>query len=208
MTEQDEMNTVKSVKKASRTIFRIAGYIIVYVVAVAAVQYLFTDLLPKYYAEIQSYLSYVQILLAAVFGYLIVGSIANFFYWTLRAKYDHATAAAVRNVIKIIGVGALASIIAGSTAGGGAGTALGGFIGMVIGFATQRVLGQAVAGLFILIVRPYKIGDRVSVAGEEGVVDDVATLFTKIVKDDGTVALIPNNIVIGGKIYLKPKSEK
>ena len=197
MTEQDEMNTVKSVKKASRIIFRIAGYIIVYVVAVAAVQYLFTDLLPKYYAEIQSYLSYVQILLAAVFGYLIVGSIANFFYWTLRAKYDHATAAAVRNVIKIIGVGALASIIAGSTAGGGAGTALGGFIGMVIGFATQTVLRQAVAGIFLVLMRPFKPGDRITVAGQTGIVRDIGIMHTVLITEDGaTEIMIPSaNIV-------------
>lgn len=207
MAQREEVDTATSVKKASRAIVKIAIYIALYVAVAAVVQYLFTDLIPKYYAEIQKYLGYVQILLAVLFGYLIVSGIAGFFYWTLRAKYDHATAASVRNVTKIIGVGALASIIAGSTAGGAAGTALGGFIGMVVGFATQRVLGQAVAGLFLLIVRPYKIGDRVTVAGEEGVVDDVATLFTRILKDDGTRALIPNDMAIGGKLYLKPKPE-
>ena len=201
----EEIDFSDLTKKVSRAIFRIAVYIVAYVVVSAIAQYLFTDLLPKYNINLQEYLTYVQLLLAVAFGYMIVNGIATFFYWTMRAKYDHATAAAIRNAVRIIGVGALAASIAGGTAGGAAGAALGGFIGMVIGFATQRVLGQAVAGLFVLVARPFKIGDRISVAGEEGVVEDVATLFTRIVKDDGTVALIPNNTVIGGKILIKPK---
>jgi len=38
-------------------------------------------------------------------------------------------------------------------------------------------------------------------------VDDVATLFTRILKADGVAVLIPNNAIIGGKIYLKPKQQ-
>ena len=85
--------------------------------------------------------------------------------------------------------------------------ALGGFIGMVIGFSFQQVLGQTIAGLFLLIARPFKIGDSVIVAGEEGVVEVVTTLFTTIAKADGTKALIPSNTIIGGKIILKPRQQ-
>ncbi|MCX8176495.1 MAG: mechanosensitive ion channel family protein, partial [Candidatus Bathyarchaeota archaeon] len=148
---------------------------------------------------------YAQILLALAFGYLIVSGVANIFYWSTRARYDHPTAAAIRNVIRIIGIGGLAAAIAGGVAGGAAGVALGGFLGMVVGFASQQVLGQAISGLFLLIARPFKIGDQVVVAGEDGVVDDVATLFTKVTKADGVKVLVPNSSIIGGKIYLKPK---
>lgn len=68
-------------------------------------------------------------------------------------------------------------------------------------------MGQAVSGLFVLIVRPFKIGDSVIVAGEEGVVEDVATLFTTIIKSDGTRALIPNNTILSGKIYVKQQKQ-
>ena len=132
-------------------------------------------------------MAYMQILLAIAFGYLIVSGIATFFYWFMRAKYDHATAAAIKNIVKIIGIGAMVAAIAG----GAAGIALGGFIGMVIGFASQQVLGQAISGLFLLISRPFRIGDSVSLAGEDG----IATLFTIIIKTDGTKVLIPNNSI-------------
>jgi len=104
-----------------------------------------------------------------------------------------------------VGIGALAAAIAGGVAGGAAGVALGGFLGIVVGFASQQVLGQAIAGLFLLIARPFKIGDKVVIAGEDGVVEDVATLFTIVNKADGVKVLIPNSAIIGGKIYLKPK---
>jgi small-conductance mechanosensitive channel len=110
----------------------------------------------------------------------------------MRAKYDHATAAAIKNIVKIIGIGAMVAAIAGGAA---AGIALGGFIGMVIGFASQQVLGQAISGLFLLISRPFRIGNSVSLAGEDGIVDDIATLFTIIIKTDGTKVLIPNNSI-------------
>jgi small conductance mechanosensitive channel len=106
----------------------------------------------------------------------------------MRAKYDHATAAAIKNIVKIIGIGAMVAAIAGGAA---AGIALGGFIGMVIGFASQQVLGQAISGLFLLISRPFRIGNSVSLAGEDG----IATLFTIIIKTDGTKVLIPNNSI-------------
>lgn len=200
-----EMSKSDIAKKTTTSIVKLVIYIVSYVVVGAIVQWLFTDFLLQFGVNIVDYVGYVQILIAIAFGYLIVNSISVFFYWTMRAKYDHATSAAVRNIVKIIGVGALVAAIAGGVAGGAAGVALGGFIGIVIGFASQQVLGQAIAGLFLLIVRPLKIGDEVVLGGEEGIVEDVSTLFTIIVKQDGVKVLIPNNTILGGKIYIKPK---
>ncbi|MDW8042381.1 MAG: mechanosensitive ion channel [Nitrososphaerota archaeon] len=199
------MSKVEIAKHASYAIARTLVYVVLYVGVAAALQWLFTTFLPAYGVNVVDYLGYVQVLLAIAFGYLIVNGVAIFTYWSLREKFEHSTAAAVRNVVKIIGVGALAAAIAGGVAGGAAGVALGGFIGLVVGFASQQVLGQAIAGLFLLIARPFKIGDEVILAGEEGVVDDVSTLFTTVKKGDMTVVLIPNNSIIGSKIFLKPR---
>ncbi|MEM1872913.1 MAG: hypothetical protein QXJ00_06865 [Candidatus Nezhaarchaeales archaeon] len=35
----------------------------------------------------------------------------------------------------------------------------------------------------------------------------ISTLFTKIAKTNGVKVLIPNNAIIGGKVYLKPKQQ-
>lgn len=201
----EHLSKVEIAKYASYSILKTVVYVVLYVVVAAAIQWLFTSFLPLYGVDIVDYLGYVHVLLAIAFGYLIVSGIAVFIYWSLREKYDHSTAAAVRNVIKIIGIGALGATIAGGVAGGAAGVALGGFIGLVIGFASQQVLGQGVSGLFLLIARPFKIGDEVALAGEEGVVEDVSTLFTVVKKSDETRVLIPNNTILGNKIYLKGK---
>jgi len=203
--QPQQLSASEIAKRASAAIARVVVIVVLYVLVSAAVHYLMATLLPSYRIAVADYEVYAQLLLALLFGYLIVSGIATFFYWTTRARYDHPTAAAIRNVVRIVGVGAMVAAIAGGVAGGAAGVALGGFLGMVIGFASQQVLGQAIAGLFLLIARPFKINDAVVVAGEDGVVEDVATLFTTVIKADGTRVLIPNNAIIGSKIYLKPK---
>lgn len=151
------------------------------------------------------YVPYINILLALAFGYEIVSAFANVMYWSLRMRYAHSTAAAVRSMVRLIGLGAMVAAIAGGVAGGAAGVALGGFLALVIGFATQQVLGQAIAGLYILLARPFKHGDVVNIGGDQGPVTDITTLFTIIDKGD-QIALIPNNSIVGSKIYIiKPK---
>jgi len=82
-------------------------------------------------------------------------------------------------MVKILGVGGLFAAIAGGVAGGVAGVALGGFIGMVVGFATQQVLGQAIAGLFLLLARSFEIGDNVDMAGESDLIVKESELFSR-----------------------------
>jgi len=204
--QKEQSDKAEIAGNVAKAMVKVVLYIVLYVAVAAIIQWLFTSFMLQFGINIVDYIGYIQVLLAIAFGYLIVSGIASFFYWSMRAKYEHATAAAVRNIVKIIGVGALVAAIAGGVAGGAAGVALGGFIGIVIGFASQQILGQAVAGLFLLISRPYKIGDPVVLSGEDGVVDDVTTLFTAVMKGDGTRVLIPNNSIVGSKIYLKPKS--
>ncbi|MEM4682923.1 MAG: mechanosensitive ion channel [Ignisphaera sp.] len=203
---RENISSREIARNASIAIASTIMFIVLYVVVSALVKFVVSDLLlTRLNIDITGYEIYIQLLLALMFGYLIVNSVAWFFYWSTRPRYGHSTAVAVRNVVRIIGVGAMVAAIAGGVAGGVAGVALGGFLGMVIGFASQQVLGQAVAGLFVLISRPFRIGDEVIVAGEEGVVDDVSTMFTVVKKSDGTRVLIPNTTIISGKIYIKSK---
>jgi hypothetical protein len=68
---------------------------------------------------------------------------------------------------------------------------LGGFVDLVIGFATQQVLGQAIAGTFLLLAGPFKIGDKIVGAGQEGVVEDITAMYTVIRDAEGNKVLIP-----------------
>ncbi|NAZ28222.1 MAG: mechanosensitive ion channel [Caldivirga sp.] len=197
------MSKSEIARHQANAIVKLVIYIVVYVVVAAVVQLLITRFIPS----VKSYQVYINVLLALAFGYLIVSAFANVIYWAMRFRYDHPTARAMRNVFLLIGIGALIAGIAGAIGGGVAGVAVGGFLGIVIGFSVQQVLGQAVAGLFLLLARPFKISDHVNLLGEDGIVNDVAILFTEVIKSDGTKVLIPNNSIIGNKIYLLPKQQ-
>jgi len=206
---------------AEDSVGRALGRVVVYAILVAVVmgvlQWFFTQGVEMLYEVtklggflvLKDYAVYVYIIVLLVLGWMIVSAVASMFYVMLRPKYGVSTAAAVRSMVRILGLGALLAGIAGGVAGGAAGVALGGFIGLVIGFATQQVLGQAVAGMFILLARPFKIGDLVDVAGEGEVrVRDITTMFTIVERKDRTEVLIPNNILIGQKIVIRERAKE
>lgn len=186
----------------SRATAKLAFWIIATVAILALTRYIIIDVLPSFNINITEYEIYINILLTLLLGYMIVNSFSGVAYQFLKVKYNYSTAASIKSLIKLLGIGALIAGIAGGVSGGAAGVALGGFIGMVVGFASQKILGQALSGLFILITRPFMIGDEINVAGITGVVTDVSTLFTTIKKDDGSLVLIPNNSVVGQKITI------
>jgi len=184
-----------------RSLTKLIVYIIIFAAVMAAFQWLEINIVP----ELRSYSVYINVGLTLVFGYLIIVAFADTIYHFMRIKYTHDVAKAFRNVFLLIGVGALITAIAGAVGGGLAGVSVGGFLGIVIGFATQQVMGQAVAGLFLLISRPFKITDHVNLLGDEGIVEDISILFTVIKKmDNTTTVLIPNNMILGNKIYVLP----
>ncbi len=48
-----------------------------------------------------------------------------------------------------------------------------GVMGFVVGFAVKDVLSNLAAGIFLLIKRPFKVGDVVDVAGVKGRVEEM-----------------------------------
>jgi small-conductance mechanosensitive channel len=63
---------------------------------------------------------------------------------------------------------------------------------LIVGFASQRTLGNFVAGLLIAITQPIRLGDRVTYAGEEGVVEDIGLTYTFIRTGDEARLVVPN----------------
>ena len=65
-------------------------------------------------------------------------------------------------------------------------------VGIVIGFASQRTIGNFVAGLLIAFTQPLRLGDRVEVGGQAGIVEEIGLTYTFIRADDETRLVIPN----------------
>jgi small-conductance mechanosensitive channel len=66
-------------------------------------------------------------------------------------------------------------------------------IGLVIGFAAQRTLSNFVAGILIAFTQPLRLGDRVEVGGQTGVVEEIGLTYTFIRLDDRSRLVIPND---------------
>ena len=65
-------------------------------------------------------------------------------------------------------------------------------LGIIVGFASQTTLGNFVAGLLIAITQPIRLGDRVSYAGETGVIEDIGLTYTMIRTSDDARLVVPN----------------
>ena len=65
-------------------------------------------------------------------------------------------------------------------------------LGLVVGFASQRTLANFAAGILIAFTQPLRIGDRVSIEGIEGTVEEIDLTYTFVRADDNTRLVIPN----------------
>lgn len=75
-----------------------------------------------------------------------------------------------------------------------------GAAGLAVGLALQGSLSNLAAGVMLLLLRPFKIGDVVVVAGQFGKVDDIDLFHTKIDTGDNRRLIIPNASIFSGVI--------
>ena len=74
----------------------------------------------------------------------------------------------------------------------GALLASGAVIAIVVGFASQRTLGNFVAGVLIAFTQPLRLGDRITFGDAEGVVEEITLTYTFVRADDDSRVVIPN----------------
>lgn len=72
-----------------------------------------------------------------------------------------------------------------------------GLMGAGIALAMQGVLGNLAAGLTIVFTRPFKVGEYVSMAGEEGKVEEIKLFNTVLSHPDRSRIVIPNRKIVG-----------
>ena len=68
--------------------------------------------------------------------------------------------------------------------------------GLAIGAAWSGMLGNFAAGAFMLVLKPFKVGDFVSLAGITGTVHELGLFGTTIVTPDNVLTLVGN-----GKVF-------
>jgi hypothetical protein len=204
-----------------RDIIKTMGYAVGLAVSLAAMTFIFgwstveeiPSVLQPYrsiISAVQPYLAYVQAMLVFAFGYFGIKTFSGMVYAYLRRRTDHPTAATIRTITRIAGIALLLSLTASVfNVNPAAALTVGSFGGLVVGFATQTILSHVVAGVFLLLTRPFTFGDVITVSGQTGTVKEVKLMHLILEAEDGAKEiLIPSSTVVTQIIHKKTPSVK
>lgn len=141
-----------------------------------------------------------QRLLIAGVVFLLVTLVARIVDWRLSRK-PHPPELVTRYVILrrslsaailIVGLFSALLVIPQVRAVAGGLLASSAVLGIIVGFASQRTLGNFVAGIMIAFTQPVRLGDRIEWAGSEGVVEEIGLTYTFVRTQDDARIVIPN----------------
>ncbi len=80
-----------------------------------------------------------------------------------------------------------------------------------VGFASQKTIGNFVAGLFLMMARPFKVGNYVRIGTVEGIVSEITINYTKIITSANNIVSVSNLQILDRDItnflYETPKNE-
>ncbi len=147
----------------------------------------------------------VKILLAIVFfviGYLIITAVMKGLRkWIVRTKIDPVLHVFILSVIRIALIVLLAltcvdmigiKVTALITALGAA--------GLAVGLSLQDSLKNLAGGIFMMLSKPFSVGDWVEVGAEQGKVESIGLTHTTINSLDNKRIMIPNGDISGARI--------
>lgn len=72
--------------------------------------------------------------------------------------------------------------------------------GLAIGTAWGGLLANFAAGAFLLVLRPFRVGDIIGAAGTVGVVEEIGLFATTLMTPDGIRTFVGNNKLFGDNI--------
>ena len=64
--------------------------------------------------------------------------------------------------------------------------------GAALGFASQKTIGNFIAGLFLLAARPFRVGDYVRIGTVEGIVQEITINYTKVLTIGNNMVSVSN----------------
>lgn len=146
------------------------------------------------------------VLALLILGWQIARAVGRAFGPALFRRMQPGTAGTVGFIIRLLTM-LVATVAALRIAGLQPRTlALGGaFTAVVLGLAAQQTLGNLLAGLVLLSVRPFRVGDRVrlqagALAGQiEGVVAALGLFYTTLSRGEDQI-MVPNAVVIAAAV--------
>ncbi len=138
-----------------------------------------------------SYLRYLQVGEVALIGFFAIHTISMTSY-SLSISYSEQTAKSIRSLIRIAGtIIVIAVVISYLSQDPVVAASISTISGLVIGFAASNLIGNVIAGIYLAITRPFRIGDGIKVFNGDGRVSDIGLLYTRLLLDNGDEMLHP-----------------
>jgi small conductance mechanosensitive channel len=75
-----------------------------------------------------------------------------------------------------------------------------GFLALAISLAFQDILKNFIAGIFMLLERPFRLGDEITVDNHTGIVENIEMRATTLRTSAGEQVIAPNSLVYTGTI--------
>ena len=192
-----KLNNANSTSKKQRSLLKTSIMMIIVIAVVVVASSIIGQLLDEKYHP------YLRVGVVSIIGYFVINSLANIFY---KLTYDSLkkNAEIIRILIKIIGAIIVISIIISYLSEDPIiAASIGTITAIVIGFASQNVLGNLISGLYLAISRPFRIGEKVTVFGNTGIIIDIGLLYCKLRTDDGDMILAPNLSMVSTTIIVR-----
>src|SRR6476659_5318720 len=155
------------------------------------------------------YLVYFQTVQVVIIGYAVIEIIGNTaFNLIVAAQQSRQTAKSIKILIRILGYLVIAAIAASYLSQNAAlAASIAAASGIVVGFAAQNLIGNMIAGMYLALTRPFKIGDRITVFGNTGKVSDIELLYCIILMENGDTVHAPSSTLITTSIILRGAKE-
>ncbi|MDA0262717.1 MAG: mechanosensitive ion channel [Chloroflexi bacterium] len=145
---------------------------------------------------LESYQQYVHAIEVVVFGSLATEFGARWAYYVALSRTSVDVAVPLRVIARIVAYAViLSAVVSLLTSNVAAALTAGSFAGLVAGLATQSVMGNAVAGMFLTLSRPIRIGDNVTIGGNSGRVTNITLMHIVLGIEDREIMIPSSNVV-------------
>ena len=76
-----------------------------------------------------------------------------------------------------------------------------GAVGLAIGLAMQGTLQNIAAGIMLLVLRPFRLGEYVEIGGVKGTIEEIGLFATSLRTVDGVYILAPNSTLWSQPVF-------
>jgi len=198
-SSENNINIAKSKQTKAKFFKRIILLGIIFAIAFVTIQYFLKPIMSK------DYIMLLQSIQVSIVGYFVIEVISNAFH-DLTYDYLKDTSKSIKILMRIIGaIVVIAIIISYLSNDPVVAAAIGTISGLVVGFASQNIIGNIIAGLYLALLRPFKLGDEITAYSNTGIIYDIGLISTKLKTSDNKTVLVPNSSMVTTTIVLNKR---